>query len=53
MVSFPEAVEALKQLVHFRELVLADTADLLDRADMAFIELGNRYGDFLAFFGQG
>jgi len=48
----PEAVEALQQLVHLRELALADAADLFDRADVAIIELGDGFCDFLAFLGQ-
>ena len=41
----PEAVEALQELVHLGELVGADAADLLDRADVALIELGDGFCD--------
>ena len=48
----PEAVEALQELVHLGEFVGADAADLVDRADMALIELRNGFGDVLARFRQ-
>ncbi len=48
----PEAVETLQQLVHLRELVFADAADLLDRADVALVETRNRFCDVLAVLGQ-
>lgn len=46
----PEAVETLQELVHLGELVAADPADLLDRTDMALIELGDSFGDLLPLF---
>src|SRR5690349_7245180 len=48
----PEAVEPLQGLVHLAELVLADAADLLDRSDVAFVEMGDHIRDFLALWRQ-
>lgn len=45
----PEAIEALQQLVHFGELAGADAADLFDRADVALVEVSNRFCDFWPF----
>src|SRR5690606_28574063 len=48
----PEPVETLERPVHLAELFRIDAADLLDRADMALVELRHHVRDFLPLFSQ-
>src|SRR6187401_1354562 len=43
----PEAVEAQQRPVHLPEFLLADAADLLDRADVPLVEAADDFGDRL------
>src|SRR6185295_8485922 len=48
----PEALEAMQRLVHRRELLVGDAADLLDGLDVLLIERIHDAADFLALRGQ-
>src|SRR5690606_3751016 len=48
----PEAIEALERAVHLHELVRIDTADLLNRADVALVETGHDFSHFLPLLSQ-